>query len=213
MASLKHIMSSSILEARIRALELQVQSTSDNKNATAPSSDVTARIEALERNALQQLPSSTQQLWKEIESMQEDLSPGTALTHQKQIMAPILYRRQQILAEKDTFSADMEQVARILNLLLIDQDGSHAARKGVTEQQVVNAPILVETTTTAEEDDERLDRLAQQAVDLRERAARVSHKLDSVLRNYASLVGAVSEKLVLFEEDVRRMEEEKTSQG
>ena len=146
--------------------------------------------------------------------MQEDLSPGTALTHQKQIMAPILYRRQQILAEKDTFSADMEQVARILNLLLIDQDGSHTAAKGVTEQQVVNAPILVETTTTtAEEDDERLDRLAQQAVDLQERAARVSHKLDSVLRNYASLVGAVSEKLVLFEEDVRRMEEEKTSQG
>jgi len=200
-------MSNSTLETRIRALELQVQSTSDNKSTTAPS-DVTARIEALERNALQQLPSSTQQLWKEIESMQEDLSPGTALTHQKQIIAPILYRRQQILAEKDTFSADMEQVARILNLLLIDQDGSNAAVKGVTEQQVVNAPILVETTTNAEEDDERLDRLAEQAIDLQERAARVSHKLDSVLRNYAILVGAVSEKLVLFEEYVRRREEE-----
>lgn len=189
---------------RLRALELQVlrsggsEATTDD--ATVP--DVTARLDALERSL--QLHSQTQQLWKEIESMEQDLTPGTALTHQKQIMAPMLYRRQQILAEQNTFRGDLEQVARILNLLLIDQDNS---TKIITEEQVVNAPIVVDTGLTAQED-EKLENLSKQVVELQGRVQKAAQRLDQLLENYSGLVSAASEKLVLLEEDVRRREEE-----
>lgn len=211
--------SSSSLETRLRALELQVLSSSSGSSDNNNNNNVTARIEALERDNGQRLllPSGggapLMQLWGEIDDLQEGLSPGTALTHQRQIVAPLLYRRQRILAERDALRGDLDRAAQILNLLLIGQrdGGGGAATKTVTEQQVVHAPILVETAAAAQDEEERrsLDRLAGQAVDLQRRAAAVSRRLDALLDHYARLVGAVSEKMVLLEEDLRRREAEK----
>jgi len=188
---------------RLRALELQVLRSVGSKATTdaAAAPDVAARLDALERSL--QLPSQTQQLWKEVESMEQDLTPGTALTHQKQIMAPMLYRRQQILAEQNTFRGDLGQVAQILNLLLIDQDNN---TKNITEEQVVNAPIVIDTGLTTQED-EKLDHLSKQAVELQGRVQKAAQRMDQLLENYSGLVSAASEKLVLLEEDVRRREE------
>jgi hypothetical protein len=195
------------LESRLRALELKVFSASNESSAATPRrADVMARLEALERSL--QLPSLTHQLWNEVEAMEQDLTPGTALTHQKQIMAPMLYRREQILAEQDTYLEDLERVGQILNLLLIDQDNQSSLL--ITEEQVVNAPIIVDTGLAADEV-EKLERLAEQVVDLQRRVQKSAQRLDQVLESYTILVSAASEKLVLLEEDIRQREEAKTS--
>ena len=202
----------SSLESRLRAIELQVVFQSSNnplaaspRTTTTSSPDVMARLQTLERSL--QLPTQTQQLWNEIETMEQDLSPGTALTHQKHIMAPMLYRRQQILAEQDTFRDNLEQLDQILNLLLINQDNKN---KVLTEEQVVNAPIVVGTALTADEL-EKVDRLAEQVLDLQQRVQHAVQRLDQILENYAGLVSAASEKLVLMEEDVRMFEKAKAT--
>jgi len=197
--------SSSSLEARLRALELQVSScVPQQQQATA---DVATRLQSLEQK--QRMPQPLQQLWQEIERLEADLSPGTALTHQKQIMAPLLYRKQCILGQQDDFRQDLQQVAQLLHLLLIDQPDTSAATI-ITEQQVVNAPILVETaaaTSNAAEHEERLDRLAASALDLQSRTRAAAAQLDRLLEQYARLTTAASEKLVLLEEDLRRREQ------
>ena len=197
------------LESRLRALELQLLSSTSSTSSAPPqttTTDVTARVQTLERSL--QLPSQTQQLWKEVESMEQDLSPGTALTHQKQIMAPMLYRRQQVLAEQDAFRGDLAQVARILHLLLIDQQDNRS--KIISEEQVVHAPIVTDAGPTAPEE-EKLDALSKQVVDLQSRVQTAAQRLDRLLENYAGLVSAASEKMVLLEEDVRRREKERMS--
>ena len=201
---------STSLDSRLHALERQVlfssASTESSASPPRPTVDVMARVEALERSL--QLPTSTHQLWSEVEAMEQDLTPGTALTHQKQIMAPMLYRRQQILAEQDTFRDDLEQVGQIMNLLLIDQDTHN--NQLITEEQVVNAPIIVDTGLAADEV-EKLERLAEQVVELQGRVQKSAQRLDQVLESYSGLVAAASEKLVLLEEEIRQREEAKIS--
>lgn len=219
------------MESRVRHLELQLglETLSSSRNDSdeplrmrAAPADVSSRVQALERQcaALAQQSSAVTD-WKEIDALMEELSPGTALTHQKQIMAPILYRRAEVLAASARFKADMEQVAQILHLLLISaaaeataflssstRPSTATSTTRITEQQVVHAPILMtdysnsEMMTSAVVEQERLDALSATVVDLQTRIQRASSKLDRILDNYAILVAAVSETLVLADEEI-----------
>lgn len=224
------------MKSRVRHLELQLglETLSSSRNdsdeqplrnrAAQAAADVSSRVQALERQcaALAQQSSAVTD-WKEIDALMEELSPGTALTHQKQIMAPILYRRAEVLAASARFKADMEQVAQILHLLLISakpaaeataflssstRSSTATSTTTITEQQVVHAPILMtdysnsEMMMSAVVEQERLDALSTTVVDLQARIQRASAKLDRILDNYASLVAAVSETLVLADEEI-----------
>lgn len=224
------------MKSRVRHLELQLgletlsssRTDSDEQplrnRAAQAAADVSSRVQALERQcaALAQQSSAVTD-WKEIDALMEELSPGTALTHQKQIMAPILYRRAEVLAASARFKADMEQVAQILHLLLISakpaaeataflssstRSSTATSTTTITEQQVVHAPILMtdysnsEMMMSAVVEQERLDALSTTVVDLQARIQRASSKLDRILDNYASLVAAVSETLVLADEEI-----------
>jgi len=94
------------------------------------------------------------------------LDPGTALTHGKQIVAPILYRKQELLSYADDLSNQFEQVKEIRDLLSIGQtdkmsptSSSQSNKKGssstgtatqdniikqIDERYVTEAPILVD---------------------------------------------------------------------
>lgn len=204
-------MSETAIESRLRSLELQLGL--DNHCETNGSKDVATRMDALERrSAALSSSSAVAELFMEIESLIEELSPGTALTHQKQIMAPILYRRQEVLASSATLQADMENVAQILNLLDIASQSNIRSSPQITEQQVVQAPILMlddisvsgtTATMTSAEQVNKLDCLSNVLIDLQNRIQQSGSKLDRMLHNWHSLVAAVSEKMVLADEELQ----------
>jgi hypothetical protein len=191
---------SSSLLSRVRHLELQLGLVDQNGGVQ----DVATRVGALEQQLqCNQYLGSMATEWKEMETLLEELSPGTALTHQKQIMAPILYRRQEVLASASTFQTDLERVAQIKTLLDIQSESSSSSSHNtiITEQQVVQAPILlVASDTIAKDELERLDRVSATVVQLQARIQHATSKLDRILEHYHALIAALSEKMVLMDE-------------
>lgn len=191
------------LESRLRLLELQLGLLGQKDDAAEK--DLTARVEALERTYSSSVSSSssTATTWKEIDDLLEELSAGTALTHQKQIMAPVIYRRQEVLACSDTLKADLESLAEIQNLLLISQkNDSNKASQLLTEENVVNSPILLSMADMTEPEQKQLDELSATTLNLQRRTDAAAQKLDRMLHNYQQLTAAVSEKLVIIHEEL-----------
>jgi hypothetical protein len=153
---------------------------------------------------------------KEIHELLEDLSPGTALTYQKQIVAPLVYRRQEILASSDTYRQDMHRMAQILNLLTIEQnpekDHTRSNKVSISEAQVVHAPIIVETTKgLSPEEETKLQTISNAVLDIQRRIQIASTKFDHIADHYSNLILATSEKIVLIEEEIQLREQSKES--
>ena len=214
-------------ESRLRSLEINLglfdvcdrtvqdeKRQSETKPATASTTttdsvDLNGRLEALERRYLAATTPSFRETWKESEKLLQELDPGAALTHQQQIAAPIMYRRQEVLASAETFRRDMKHVAQILNLLLIGQEQSSSSSEegaAISEQKIVKAPILIETTGLSEDYIERLRTLHNNIADIAHRTGKVARTVDRLLEHYHALVHATSEKMVLAEEELRRIE-------
>jgi hypothetical protein len=153
---------------------------------------------------------------KEIDELLEDLSPGTALTYQKQIVAPLVYRRQEILASSDTYRHDMHRMTQILNLLTIEQnlekDHNRSSMVSISEAQVVHAPIIVETTKgLSPEEETKLLTISNAILDIQRRIQIASTKFDHIADHYSNLILATSEKMVLIEEEIQLREQSKES--
>lgn len=201
-------MASSSLESRLSALEIQLgvndyvtTSKDDGITTQAEDKDLISRLEGLESRFMSLTDSSFRQTIAESHKLMIELDPGAALTHQQLFAAPILYRKQELLASADTFKHDMEQVGDILKLLLIGQppitDGD------LKEEHVTQAPILTATPCVSEEDQQRMDALQHQLVDMQTRTATVAGQMDRLLNNYHTLISAVSEKMILADEELR----------
>ena len=153
---------------------------------------------SVQRAAIDQLESH----WKDIHRYLDDLDPGTALTHQQQIAAPLLYRRQEVLASAEELKHWMKQVSEILHLLLIGQSLPDTT-KHISEMHVSKAPILVNTTIVlSTEQQNELLLLEQTFTDLAERVNAAGAKLDRLLVGYQQLITSVSEKLVFLDEEL-----------
>jgi hypothetical protein len=206
-------MPSSALESRLSALETQLgvndyakDKDKDNETTVATEDkDLISRLAGLERQFMSLTDSSFRQTWTENHKLMIELDPGTALTHQQLFAAPILYRKQELLASAEPFKHDMEQVGDILKLLLIGQppitDGD------LKEEHVTQAPILTGTPCVSEEDQQRMDVLQHQMVDMQTRTAAVADRMDRLLNNYHSLISTVSEKMILADEELQMREQ------
>ena len=128
-----------------------------------------------------------------------ELHPGSALTHQQQIAAPILYRRQEVLASAESLQRNMEQVREILTLLSIGQP-QIIGEEPVSEMQVIRAPIL-ETAPPSTQDQERLRKLELSLHETHQKLESMTKRMDKVVVGYKSLVKAVAQKMVLASED------------
>mmetsp|Transcript_7081 Transcript_7081/g.14761 ORF Transcript_7081/g.14761 Transcript_7081/m.14761 type:complete len:253 (-) Transcript_7081:24-782(-) len=186
---------------------------SSSSNAAGGNSDFASRLTTLEQTINNAFSKSSQQRsiidqldshWKEIHDYFADLDPGTALTHQQQIAAPLLYRRQEVLACADELKQSMQQVAEILNLLMIGQNINSNSK--ISEMHVTKAPILCATAQPAlstREEQEQLDQVEKILTDLAERVDVAALKMDRMLTGYQQFVTTVSEKLVLLDEEIR----------
>lgn len=127
-----------------------------------------------------------------------ELHPGTALTYQSNVMAPILYRKQAVLASAESLRADFKILNEIAHTLQVSSSP-------ITEQAILESPILQPTTVDAKQ----LDDLGQQILELQKRVQLVSTKLDYLLENYKNFITALSEKLVLCNERIESRQGEK----
>jgi uncharacterized protein YjcR len=139
--------------------------------------------------------------WNAIDQLLQELSPGTALTHQRQVVAPIIYRKQEILASTSNYQKNIHHVQQILNLLSIGQTTCSNNNK-ITEQEIINAPIIIETTGMTSEQETNLDIVSTTLMDLQCRVQNVSYQLDTMIDNYTNLISAISEKMILIGEKI-----------
>lgn len=193
-------MASSSMEARLRSLEATLSVNSESSDAQQV---VSSRIHALEAK-LDSLANNShgdttlKQLWDESDKLLRELDPGSALTHQQQIAAPILYRRQEVLASAESLRRNMGQLMEILTLAAIGQP-QIIGDQPLSEMQVIKAPILgVAPPSKAEE--ERLQRLEVSLQEMLDRMQSFAARLDKLVAGYHALVSAVSEKIVLADE-------------
>ena len=143
---------------------------------------------------------SLKQLWEESDKLMQELDPGSALTHQQQIAAPILYRRQQVLASADSLQRDMQQVGDILTLLAIGQPQMITKDNAISEMQVTKAPILTQSVPPSPADQERLVQVEKSLYETRQHVESMAARMDRLVASYHALVSAVSEKMVLADE-------------
>jgi uncharacterized protein YjcR len=202
-------MASSSLEHRLRVLEAQLgvhesPTASKDNEKTTEQKDLISRLEALEGQYMSLTDSSLRQTWAESDKLMQELDPGDALTHQQQFAAPILYRKQELLASAETFMHDIGQIGDIMKLLLIGQPP--ITEGDLKEEHVTQAPILTATPCISEEDQQRMDAVQQQMGDLQARTAVAADRLDRLLNNYHTLISAASEKMVLADEELRSRE-------
>jgi len=134
----------------------------------------------------------------ESDKLMKDLDPGMALTHQQQ---PLLYRRQEVLASSDSLRNDMEELRKILHLLLTSSSSSGSLR----EDAVTQAPILTSTNIT-HDDQRRLDALRLRMEGFQTRTQDMVAKVDHLVQTYHGLISAASEKFVIADEAIRMRE-------
>ena len=129
----------------------------------------------------------------------KELDPGMALTHQSQ---PLLYRRQEILADSDSLKQDMDELRKILHLLLTSQQ---ATAGPLREEQVTQAPIIT-APSISHEDQKRLDTLRIILLDISSRSKKLVSRVDNMLECYHAVMTAASEKFVLADESISHRE-------
>jgi hypothetical protein len=201
-------------EDRLRVLEETLRVGGSSTTASAEDGGLMSRLTATERQVdafltgglphQQQGGSSSspslKQLWEESNKLLRELNPGTALTHQQQIAAPILYRRQEVLASAESLHQNMQQVQEVLTLLSIGQPQMIAGGEPVSEMQVTKAHILTQTTPPSKEDQERLRETEETLRDVQSKVESIAARMDRLVAGYHSVVAAVSEKMVLADE-------------
>lgn len=119
--------------------------------------------------------------------------------------APLLFRRQEILASSDSMNQDMELLTRIRDLTMIGVKVTDS-KISSNESSVVNCPIIAsERYNLALDPDakERLERLCFRVAELHKRSLSASLRADRLLNAYGQVMMALSEKIVLAEEQIK----------
>ena len=119
--------------------------------------------------------------------------------------APLLFRRQEILASSESMKQDMELLAQIRDLTMIGVKVTDS-KKSSNESQVVNCPIIASERYYLPSDPEakeRLERLCFRVAELHKRSSTVSIRADRLLDSYGQVMMALSEKIVLAEEQIK----------
>ena len=170
--------------------------------------DVSSRLDGLMRSALSTSSSKRGALHDDFRAINKlllelDISSIAGPTaNADEDDAPMVYRRYEILANAESMRRDMEILARIRDLVAI---GTKAGAGGITTE-VANCPIVTTSRYDISNDPDaidRLDRLCYRVANLSERAVDASRRADNMLYSYGKIVMALSEKMVLAEEQLK----------
>jgi hypothetical protein len=118
--------------------------------------------------------------------------------------APLLFRRQEVLASSESMQRDMDSLSRIRELTMIGVKVTDS-KKSSNESNVVNCPIIASERydlPSDPEEKERLERLCFRVAELHKRTVAASIRADRMLDSYGEVMMALSEKIVLAEEQI-----------
>jgi hypothetical protein len=208
------------LESRISQLEtkLGVSLSQPDKKLT-PGSDINSLLDKFIRGEIERHPpvppsikasetadaskrSALHEDFRAIDRLlgELDMSPIAGPTMTGANNAPLLFRRQEVLASCESMKRDMEILAQIRDLTSI---GTRASEN--SESKIVHCPIVSSDryNITADPDAvERLDNICFRAANLNKRAAAISHRTDRLLNSYSHVMSALAEKIVLAKEQI-----------
>ena len=221
------------LELRLAELELRVGTTLPCDSSPSQKIDITSRLDNLMRIETNRLPptpptakasdasldtkrAALHQEFRTIDRLLSELamSPlaGPAASVGGNSNAPLLFRRQEILASSDSMKRDMELLSRIRELTMMgvkitNNNNSNKSSNTTNESNVVNCPIIASEKYDLPSDPdakERLERLCFRVAELHKRSTAVSIRANRMLDSYVQVMKALSEKMVLAEEQIRR---------
>ena len=211
------------IESRLAALELKVVGPASSSSSSA---DVTSRIDRLMRSTAGTTSSddTTNKLSSDAKAKAEskrlalreeyrtidrllselEISPTVGPTESASSgnNAPMVFRRMEVLASADYLKRDMELLARIRDLTAI---GTKVSAVG-TPSDVVNCPIITSeryNLPLEPEAAERLEGLCFRVAKLNQRTAILSQRVDKMVNSYGKVMSALSEKMVLAEEQIQ----------
>jgi len=213
------------LELRLAELELKIGTSLLSSSSQTQNIDVTSRLDNLLRIETNRRPpapptakasdaslhtkrAALHQEFRTIDRLLSELamSPlaGPAASVGGNANAPLLFRRQEILASSDSMKRDMEILSRIRELTMIGVKVTHDTNK--SESNVVNCPIVASERYNLPSDPEakeRLERLCFRVAEVHKRSTAVSIRADRMLDSYGKVMMALSEKMVLAEEQIK----------
>ncbi|GKY93616.1 hypothetical protein MPSEU_000329000 [Mayamaea pseudoterrestris] len=203
-------MSLADFQRRLAAVELEMGIDASSKGDTN-NNDLVRRLDMLEHQLAAKLrPHELQEVFAESERLFEELSPGAALTYQTDVSAPLMYRKQMVLASAPDTLDDLDQLASIYSLVAIGQDIDNNT-ESLTEDQIVNAPIL--SVEVSQNDKNRLETCVEQFVGMQKTVEQAAAKLDAIVDEYQRLVSATSALMLALDEELRRQESRKASES
>lgn len=193
------------ISSRLASLEARIRDDSTEANNSGGGSSVEARLDLLEEEMNRVLISSSSndnsKDWNECEKMFKvligggsdsnvALAVGTSVSNDPLSIknAPIFFRRQEILASVDEFKKNIEMLKTIdanavpINTLMSDDGWLEAAHLGDYQ----NRADVVE---------KRIGGVASRLND-------VSQRVDRLIATYHTVIMAMSEKIVLFDEEL-----------
>lgn len=133
----------------------------------------------------------------------------------------LLFRRMEILASYETMKRDMDLLAQIRDLTsigsksdtldLVGERTSTAASSSSSSSssRVVNCPIISSERYNLPSNPEtiqQLDAICLRVARIIERCTMTSHRADCMLQSYGAIMMALSEKMVLVEEQIRSLQ-------
>jgi hypothetical protein len=238
-AKLGYPSSSSILSSSSSS-DNDTNDTKNKKKTTVTNMDLSQRLTLAEEVFQQTIVSSLQRsgwdtTWNESDVLLRDLDPGTALSYQvssstnansnsastttttTSFQQPILYRRQQVLAAAESLQQDMHQLSQALQLLQISNSTSTTSTTTTTtttlrEEQVTQAPIVVDIPCMSPETVQRLNQVQLQCSEYRDKCHQIQQRVQRLLEHYHTFIMAASEKLVLANEQLQEYETAKQRQ-
>jgi len=136
--------------------------------------------------------------------------------------APLIYRRQEVLARSAELERALEQLGSMRDLLCLsnpslmkeiqktnanlqsNSNSSSSSSSSSLLDHVSNAPIISSpsfTFATEEENKKRLEDVTAKVIGIHDKAEKLSRKCDDIINVYYKLMTAVNEKLVLYHDE------------
>jgi hypothetical protein len=130
----------------------------------------------------------------------------------------LLFRQMEILASYETMKRDMDLLAQIRDLTSIGSksdtldlvgERTSTATSSSSSSRVVNCPIISSERYNLPSNPEtiqQLDAICLRVARIIERCTMTSHRADCMLQSYGAIMMALSEKMVLMEEQIRSLQ-------